>query len=105
MRLIIALIQPTKFVAVQQALAGMPIDEIVVGDALGYGRQRGRLPTFRGNTYSVDLLRKITLQIGVADQHLEKVLEVLQKTALSGAGGEIGDGKIFVLPILEELSI
>ncbi|NND96090.1 MAG: P-II family nitrogen regulator [Pirellulaceae bacterium] len=105
MRMIIAIIQPTKLSAVRDALRDQGIDHLTVGDAMGYGRQGGKLASFRGNEYKVDLLRKVTLEIVVNEDALEPALEVIRKTALTGTEGEIGDGKIFVIPIADVIDI
>jgi nitrogen regulatory protein P-II 1 len=105
MRMIVAIIQPTKLSTVREALIGAGIDSFTVCDALGYGRQRGQRETFRGNEYRVDLLRKITLEIVVRDEDLERILELVCAVARTGSEGEIGDGKIFVLPIADVIDI
>ena len=105
MRLIIAIIQPTKLSAVRDALQERGLNKMTVGDALGYGRQRGQVASFRGNEYKVDLLRKVTLEIAVNEEELESTLEIVRRTALTGSQGQIGDGKIFVLPMAESIDI
>ena len=105
MRLITAIIQPTKLSAVRDVLYDHGIERMTVCDALGYGRQRGQVASFRGNEYRVDLLRKIVLEIVVTEEKLESTLELLRQTALTGSEGEIGDGKIFVMPVAEVIDI
>ncbi len=105
MRMIVAIIQPTKLSTVREALADAGIESFTVCDALGYGRQRGQKETFRGNEYRVDLLRKLTLEIVVTDNLLNQTLELLCDVARTGSEGEIGDGKIFVLPMAEAIDI
>lgn len=101
MRLIVAIIQPTKLAIVREQLSGMGVERMTVCDALGYGRQRGQSATYRGIEYKTDLLRKVCLEIAVNEDFLEPVLEVLQKAARRGSHGEIGDGKVFVLPVTD----
>lgn len=101
MRLIIAILQPTKLSIVREALQRIGVERMTVGDALGHGRQRGRAATYRGIEYSADLLRKVYVEIVVNDDFLESTLEVLGRAAKSGSDGEIGDGKIFVVPVEE----
>lgn len=101
MRLIVAIIQPTKLAIVREQLARIGVERMTVCDALGYGRQRGQIATYRGIEYKTDLLRKVCLEIAVNDDFLEPVLEVLQRAAKRGSQGEIGDGKVFVMPICE----
>jgi nitrogen regulatory protein PII len=105
MKLIIAIIQPTKLEAVRQALDKIEVTRMTVCDAQGYARQRGRTEMYRGHEYKTHLLRKIALEIMVNDDFLERTLEALMAVARTGAGGEIGDGKIFVLPALEAVSL
>ena len=105
MKLIVAIIQPTKLIAVQEALARIGVERMTVGDALGYARQRGRTEMYRGIEYDQTLLRKVTLEIVVNDDFLERTLEVLENVARTGAEGTIGDGKIFVLPVEQALQI
>lgn len=99
MRMIIAIIQPTKLAAVRDALQGIGVDRMTVCDAQGYGRQRGQSATYRGVEYRVELLRKLALEITVNEDLLESTLQTLRGSALTGSEGQIGDGKIFVLPV------
>lgn len=99
MRMIVAIIQPTKLSTVRETLADAGIDDVTVCDAMGYGRQRGQTASFRGNEYRVDLLRKVTLQIVLPDDQVESAVELICRTARTGSGGEIGDGKIFLMPV------
>ena len=105
MRMIVAIIQPTKLSTVREALADAGIESMTVCDALGYGRQRGQTAKFRGHEYRVDLLRKVALEIVVVDEQLERTLELLCRVARTGSEGEIGDGKIFVLPMADAIDI
>jgi nitrogen regulatory protein P-II 1 len=105
MRLITAIIQPTKLSAVRDALEEHGVQRMTVCDALGYGRQHGQVASFRGNEYRVDLLRKIVLEIVVNEEQLESTIALIRKTALTGSLGEIGDGKIFVMPVAEVIDI
>jgi nitrogen regulatory protein P-II 1 len=101
MKLIIAIIQPTKLSSVREALVESGIDNVTVCDAVGYGRQRGQTAAFRGAEYRVDLIRKVELEIVVRDEVLHQTIDILCRVARTGARGEIGDGKIFVLPLAE----
>ncbi|QDV63415.1 MULTISPECIES: P-II family nitrogen regulator [Crateriforma] len=103
MHLIRAVIQPTKLSTVRDALAELGVQNLTISDATGYGRQRGQRPSFRGNEYKVDLLRKIILEMVVSDQDIESVLETLGKVAKTGTEGQIGDGKIFLMPIADSI--
>ena len=105
MRMIVAIIQPTKLSLVKEALAEIGVDRITVCDALGYGRQRGQVASFRGNEYRIDLLRKVTLEIAVDEGLLEQALATIRRSALTGSEGQIGDGKIFVMPLVRTVDI
>lgn len=105
MKLIIAVIQPTKLEAVRQALNKIDVTRMTVCDAQGYARQRGRTEMYRGHEYKTHLLRKIALEILVNDDFLDRTVETITHVARTGVEGEIGDGKIFVLPAEEAISI
>ena len=105
MKLVIAIIQPTKLEAVQQALHKIEVTRMTVCDAQGYGRQRGRTAMFRGHEYKTSLLRKIALEIMVNDDFLDRTIDTIMQVARTGPEGEIGDGKIFVMPAMETISI
>jgi nitrogen regulatory protein P-II 2 len=105
MKLVIAIIQPTKLEAVRQALNKIEVTRMTVCDAQGYGRQRGRTEMYRGHEYKTHLLRKISLEILVNDDFLDRTIDIISAVARTGAEGEIGDGKIFVLPADEVISI
>jgi nitrogen regulatory protein P-II 2 len=99
MKLIIAIIQPHRLEAVKQALADVEVFRLTVMDVQGFGRQRGQTEAYRGHEFSVNLLRKVQLMIAVNEEFLEPTIDALIKGGRSGAAGEIGDGKIFVLPL------
>lgn len=105
MKLVIAVIQPTKLNAVQQALESIGVASMTVCDAMGYARQRGQKEIYRGHEYKTNLLRKVALEIAVKEDNLEKVIECLEDVARSSAEGSIGDGKVFVLPMEEAVQI
>jgi nitrogen regulatory protein P-II 1 len=105
MKMIVAVIQPTKLDAVQKALARLDVTRMTVSDAMGYARQRGQMETYRGHEYKTNLLRKIAVEIAVNDDFLERTVECLQDVARTSAEGHIGDGKIFVLPMEEAIQI
>lgn len=97
-KLIVAIIQPTKLKAVREALVNIEVVRMTACDAQGYGRQRGQTELYRGNEYKSNLLRKVTLEILVNDDFVDRTLETLAHVARTGPEGSIGDGKIFVLP-------
>ncbi len=98
MKMVIAIIQPTKLKAVQEALTRIGVERMTVCDAQGYGRQRGQIATYRGVEYKTNLLRKVAIEIVVNDDFLERTIETIELVARTGPDGSIGDGKIFVLP-------
>jgi nitrogen regulatory protein PII len=99
MRLIMAIIQPTKLKAVQEALVRVGVERMTVCDAQGYGRQRGQTAMYRGVEYKTQLLRKVALEIAVNEDFLDRAIEAISSVARTGPEGNIGDGKIFVLPM------
>ena len=99
MKLIIAIIQPHRLEAVKQALADVEVFRLTVMDVQGFGRQRGQAEVYRGHEFSVNLLRKVQLMIGVNDAFVEPTIEAIIKGGRTVPAGEIGDGKIFVLPL------
>lgn len=105
MRVVVAIIQPTKLSSVRDALRELEMDDITVCDAMGYGRQRGQSALFRGNEYKVDLLRKIVVEVLVHESELQAVTDAISRTALTGSAGQIGDGKIFILPVADVIDM
>lgn len=105
MRMVVAIIQPTKLSAVREALKEKGVDRMTICDAIGYGRQRGQTASFRGNEYKVDMLRKIVLEVVVSEGMVETAIETIQRTALTGSEGQIGDGKILLLPVARMIDI
>ena len=99
MKLIIAIIQPSKLEAVKAALTEVEVFRLTVMDVQGFGRQKGHTELYRGHEFSVNLLRKVQLQIAVNEEFVEPTIQAIIKGGKSGAQGEIGDGKIFVLPM------
>ena len=99
MKLLLAIIQPTKIDTVRSALEKIGIESMTVCDARGYARQRGQLPTYRGHEYKAKLLRKVTVEIVVHEDRLDRVIETISNVARTGHKGEIGDGKLFLLPV------
>ena len=98
MKLILAVIQPTKLESLRQALDKIGVTRMTVCDAQGYGQQRGRTAMYRGHEYKTNLLRKIELEILVNDDFVERTMDCLRTVARTGPEGSIGDGKIFVVP-------
>ena len=99
MKMIIAIIQPTKLSAVREALVKIGVERMTVCDAQGFGRQLGHKESYRGVEYKTTLLRKIALEIAVNDDFLERTIETITNVSRTGPEGNVGDGKIFVLPL------
>ena len=100
-KLIIAIIQPDKLERVKQALSEVEVFRLTILDVQGFGRQLGHAETFRGHEIAVNLLRKVQLQIAVNDEFVEPTIDAILKAGRSGPEGEIGDGKVFILPMDE----
>ncbi len=105
MKLILAVIQPTKLDAVRQALSRIGVTRFTVCDAMGFARQRGQTESYRGAEYQTNLLRKVELEIAVNDDFVERTLECLELVARTGTEGNIGDGKVLVLPMDDAIQI
>jgi len=93
MKLVVAIIKPFKLDDVREALAEVGVQGVTVTEVKGFGRQKGHTELYRGAEYVVDFLPKIKLEVAVADDQLDRVLEAIQASARTG---KIGDGKIFV---------
>ncbi|MEO8495559.1 MAG: P-II family nitrogen regulator [Planctomycetota bacterium] len=101
MKLVVAIIQPLKLRPLQEALSRIGVERMTVCDAQGYGRQRGQTAMYRGMEYKTNLLRKVTLEIVVNDDFLARTIDTIEAVARTGPEGNIGDGKVFVLPVEE----
>jgi nitrogen regulatory protein P-II 2 len=99
MKLIVAVIRPEKLEPVQEALNQRDVYLMTVTDVRGCGRQRGYTEVYRGAAFQVQLLPKIKLEIAVNDAFVEATVESILMAARTGDTGQIGDGKIFVLPL------
>ncbi len=102
MKLITAIIKPFKLDDVRQAVADMGIQGITVTEVKGFGRQRGHTELYRGAEYVVDFLPKTKIEMAVADDVVEQVIEAISNTARTG---KIGDGKIFITNLEEVIRI
>ena len=98
MTLVIAIIQPYKLEEVKEELYKSEINLITVSEVLGHGRQMGVTEVYRGHKETGNLLRKIRLEIAVNDNFVEPTIKAIVKGAKTG---EAGDGKIFVLDLVE----
>lgn len=105
MKLIIAVIQPTRLYALREALLRVGVTRMTVCDAQGYGRQRGQTEMYRGREYRSNLLRKVELEIVVNDDFVDRTIETIQNVARTGPEGNIGDGKILILPVARTVQL
>ena len=102
MKLITAIIKPFKLDDVRQAVADIGVQGVTVTEVKGFGRQRGHTELYRGAEYVVDFLPKAKLELAVADDIVEQVVEAICNTARTG---KIGDGKIFVTNLEQVIRI
>ena len=102
MKKIEAIIQPFKLEEVKESLKGIGIDGMTISEVRGHGRQKGHKEVYRGQEYQVDLLPKVKLEMVVADDRSEEVIQTLASAARTG---KIGDGKIFVSEVAQAIRI
>jgi nitrogen regulatory protein P-II 1 len=98
-KLIVAIIRPEKLEEVQRALNAVDVYLMTVTDVRGCGRQKGHTEVYRGQEIEIRLLPKLKLEIAVNEAFVEATVEAIVHSARSGETGQIGDGKIFVLPL------
>ena len=102
MKLVKAIIRPNKLEEVKDALTKLSVSGMTVTEVRGHGRQKGHKAIYRGTEYSVTLLPKIMIELVIPDQMLEDTIKCIIQTARTG---EIGDGRVFVLPIEQGYNI
>lgn len=102
MKMITAIIKPFKLDDVREALSEIGVMGLTVTEVKGFGRQKGHTELYRGAEYVVDFLPKVKLEIGIAEDQVESVIEAITKSANTG---KIGDGKIFVTNIEQAIRI
>ncbi|MFN6400168.1 MAG: P-II family nitrogen regulator [Planctomycetota bacterium] len=105
MKLIIAIVQPNRLEQIKEALSQVEVFRLTVVDCMGYARQKGEQNAQRTGDGSIQLLRKLQLQIAVNEEFVEPTIQAILKGAKSEQEGQIGDGKIFVLPMEECIRI
>jgi nitrogen regulatory protein PII len=96
MRLIKAIVRPNKVEDVRDALGKLNISGMTVTEVRGHGRQKGHAAIYRGKEYSVNLLPKMQIEVVVPDPVVDEVIQAIIDAARTG---EIGDGRVFVLPV------
>jgi nitrogen regulatory protein P-II 2 len=102
MKLVIAVIKPFKLDEVRDALTAIGVHGMTVSEVKGYGRQKGHMEIYRGAEYAVNFLPKVRIEVAVDSDAADQVVEAIAAAAKTG---QIGDGKIFVLPVEHALRI
>ncbi|HVP84233.1 MAG TPA: P-II family nitrogen regulator [Rhizomicrobium sp.] len=102
MKFIIAIIQPHRLDAVREALLGIGVNGLTVTEVRGYGRQKGQKEIYRGAEYTISFVPKLKVEIAIVSERAEDVINAVQNAARSG---KVGDGKIFVLDLLQAVRV
>ena len=102
MKLIVAIVQPFKVDAVREGLSELGVEGLTASEVRGFGRQKGHREVYRGSEYTINYVPKVKLEIAVADEMAERVIETVQNIAQTG---KIGDGKIFVFEMSEAIRV
>ncbi len=102
MKKIEAIIRPFKLDEVKEALSEEGIRGLTISEVRGYGRQKGHTETYRGSEYRIEFVPKIKIEIVMEDDKVEKVVDIILKTAKTG---QVGDGKIFIYDIQDVIRI
>ena len=102
MKLIVAVIKPFKLEEVRTALDRLGVKGMTVLEANGYGRQKGHTEIYRGTEYSTAFMPKVRIELAVSDDEVDAAMEAIRASARTG---QIGDGKIFVLPMERALRV
>ncbi len=102
MKIVTAIIKPFKLDEVRDALTAIGVHGLTVTEVKGYGRQKGHTEIYRGAEYAVSFLPKLKIEVAVAADLVAKTIEAITNTARTG---QIGDGKIFVLPLEQAVRI
>jgi nitrogen regulatory protein P-II 2 len=96
MKIVMAIIKPFKLDEVRDALTAIGVHGMTVTEVKGYGRQKGHTEIYRGAEYAVSFLPKVKIEVAVASDQVDKTVEAITGSAKTG---QIGDGKIFILPL------
>jgi len=102
MKKIEAIVRPHKLDAVQDALSEAGFRGLTITEVRGYGRQKGHSEIYRGSEYSVNFVPKIKVELVCTDDNVEKAITIIVANAKTG---EVGDGKIFVMPVDEAIRV
>ena len=96
MKVVVAVIKPFKLDEVKETLKGLGVQGMTLTEAQGFGRQRGHTEVYRGAEYEVDFVPKIRVEVLVDDAQVDEVVDAIVRTS---ATGNIGDGKVWVVPV------
>ena len=102
MKIVMAIIKPFKLDEVRDALTSIGVQGLTVTEVKGYGRQRGHTELHRGTEYSTTFLPKLKIEVVVADDEVDKTVDIIARAAKTG---QIGDGKIFVFDLVHTVRI
>jgi nitrogen regulatory protein P-II 1 len=102
MKVVVAVVKPHKLDEVKEALRDVGVSGLTTTDVEGFGRQRGHTEVYRGAEYQVDFVPKVKVEILVADDQTQGVVDAVTKAARTG---KIGDGKIWVMPVEQVVRI
>jgi nitrogen regulatory protein P-II 2 len=102
MKIVMAIIKPFKLDEVRDALTAIGVHGLTVTEVKGYGRQKGHTEIYRGAEYAVSFLPKLKIEVGVASEMVDGVIEAISSVARTG---QIGDGKIFITPLDQAVRI
>ena len=102
MKLITAIIKPFKLDEVREALTEVGVEGMTVTEVKGFGRQKGHAEVYRGAEYTIPFLPKVKIEVAIADDRADMVVEAIQRSANTG---KIGDGKIFVSELASAVRI
>jgi nitrogen regulatory protein P-II 2 len=102
MKIVMAIIKPFKLEEVRDALTAIGVHGLTVTEVKGYGRQKGHTEIYRGAEYAVSFLPKLKIEVAVAAEFVPQTIEAIASAARTG---QIGDGKIFVMPIEQAVRI
>jgi nitrogen regulatory protein PII len=102
MKLIKAIVRPNKVDEVKDALTRIGISGMTVTEVRGHGKQKGHTAIYRGKEYNVSLLPKMQIEVVLADSAVDEAIKAIVESARTG---EIGDGRVFVLPIEQTYKI
>jgi nitrogen regulatory protein P-II 2 len=102
MKFVIAIVRPNRADEVRQALSAVGVKGMTLTETKGYGRQKGHTEIYRGAEYRIDFVPKVRIEVAIDDAELSAVVEAITRATKTG---KVGDGKIFVLELVETVRI